>query len=941
MTPEQWEEVGRIFDAAAALRPEERSSFLDQACGENKAFRREVQALLETEDRAGDFLKGAAMDDVAEVLAKNEPLSLAGKSLGHYELLSLIGTGGMGEVYRAHDVALKREVAVKVLPSSFSQNADRLRRFKQEARAASALNHPNIVTIHEIGEIDSCHFIVSEYIEGETLRQRLMRGRMDFDDVIDVTTQIASGLAAAHTVGVIHRDIKPENVMLRPDGYVKILDFGLAKLSERLDTDPSMVARLKTKTGAVMGTSRYMSPEQARGFAVDGRSDVWSLGVVIYEMVTGRAPFEGDTDSDVLVSILEREPTTLEPSLAGQSRELEKIIKKALRKDREARYQTAAELLTDLKSVRLGHGSWSTAKRLGLLAATLALIVSGLLWFYASRQPAKSALPPMRIVPFTSFPGWEGNPAFSPDGNQIAFDWGGEKGDNSDIYVMLIGSEKPLRLTTDPGADTEPKWSPDGRQIAFIRATESDFAIYTVPALGGSERKLLSLGAKADWGPSSPDLDWSPDGRYIACVEKRSGLDPPNIFLFSPETGERRRLTSPLATSYGDYFPAFSPDSHTLAFSRYSKGLSQDLYLVSVTGGEPRRLTFDNTLLFGSVWSADGREIIFSSTREGGDYGLWRISASGGTPERLAVGVHYVPVASISRRGNRLAYVQWTGDWNIYRIDVSDSTRSTSPPIKLTSSTRLDSNPQYSPDGKRIVFQSDRSGSNEIWMSNSDGSNPVEVTSLNKWAGRPRWSPDGRHIAFELQVEANIDIYVISAEGGPPRPVVTDDSLDGLPNWSADGRWIYFVSDRTGEPQVWKVPAKGGEAIQVTKHRGNLAFESPDGRYVYYVKFSAPGIWRVPVDGGDEVEVLDSFDQSLNGDWAVVNDGIYFINPAAKDGVAIEFLDFRTRKVKQVAALGKVSILDWALAVSPDRRQFLYAQNDNPGGDIMLVENFR
>jgi serine/threonine protein kinase len=235
MTPEQWEGVGRIFDAAAALRPEERSSFLDQACGENEALRREVQALFKIEDRAGDFLNGGALEDAAKVLAKEEPPSLAGKMLGHYEVISLIGTGGMGEVYRAHDVALKREVAVKVLPSSFSHNADRLRRFKQEARAASALNHPNIVTIHEIGEIDSCHFIVSEYNEGETLRPRLTRGRMNFDEVMDVVTQIASGLAAAHAVGVIHRDIKPENVMLRPDGYVKILDFGLAKLSERND----------------------------------------------------------------------------------------------------------------------------------------------------------------------------------------------------------------------------------------------------------------------------------------------------------------------------------------------------------------------------------------------------------------------------------------------------------------------------------------------------------------------------------------------------------------------------------------------------------------------------------------------------------------------------------------------------------------------------------
>src|SRR4030095_17029313 len=391
------------------------------------------------------------------------------------------------------------------------------------------------------------------------------------------------------------------------------------------------------------------------------------------------------------------------------------------------------------------------------------LMIGGPIWFYASRHAAKATLPPMKYVSFTSFPGFEGNPAFSPDGNQIAFDWSGEKNDNPNIYVMLIGSQKPLRLTTDPATDYEPKWSPDGRQIAFIRVSESEFAIYTVPALGGPDRKLLSLGAKADWGGWVPDLDWSPDGKYIASVEKRSGQPPSNIFLFSPETGERRALTSPAAPLLGAFLPAFSPDRRTVAFLSSTSDVSQDLYLVPVTGGEPKRLTFDNVHLNSAAWTADGREIIFSSTREGGDYGLWRISASGTNPERLAVGGHYVPGASVSRQGNRLAYVQWSGDFNIYRIDVSDSTRPTSPPIKLTSSTRLDLNPQYSPNDKRIVFQSDRSGSYEIWVCNSDGANPVQVTSLNKIAGTPRWSHDGQQIAFDLYPDGRGDIYVISS----------------------------------------------------------------------------------------------------------------------------------------------------------------------------------
>lgn len=586
-------------------------------------------------------------------------------------------------------------------------------------------------------------------------------------------------------------------------------------------------------------------------------------------------------------------------------------------------------------------------RRVGsLTAVVLVLTVGGTVWYYIAHRTVEPSLPPMKIVPFTSFLGWEGNPAFSPDGKQIAFDWGGEKNDNFDIYVMLIGSASPpLQLTFGPASDYYPTWSPDGRQLAFIRVSESEIAIYTVPALGGPERKLLSLGPKADWGygidwgGGFPHLDWSADGKYIACEEKRSKQEPFSIFLFSPETGDKRTLTPPGAQNLGDFYPAFSPDSKTLSFARSNSFPSQssEIYIVSVTGGEPRRLTSDNAQILKPTWTANGREIIFSSTRVDGVFSLWRISASGGTPERLAPGGQNY--ATVSRQGNRLAYVAASGGCSIYRIDISDSV-SGNLPIKLTSSTRIDSAPQYSPDGKRIVFQSDRTGSNEIWMCDSDGSNLVQVTFLNGFSGTPRWSPNGQQIAFDSQPGGKGSIYVINAEGGTPRPIVTDDSNNFVPSWSRDGRSIYFASNRTGESQVWKVPAEGGEAVQVTSQGGGLAFESLDGKYVYYRKEYTPGIWRVPVEGGEETQVFGSFKSELFGDWAVVNDGIYFVNPDARDGVAIEFFNFATRQIKQVAGLGKIGIYEHCIAVSPDRRQILYTVLWI-AGDIMLVENFR
>jgi Tol biopolymer transport system component len=587
-------------------------------------------------------------------------------------------------------------------------------------------------------------------------------------------------------------------------------------------------------------------------------------------------------------------------------------------------------------------------KRLVWLTAVALTVSIGLgAWFYFSGLALKPSLPPMKVVPFTSFPGEEYMPSLSPDGNQIAFGWNGEKGKDqgSSIYVKQIGSEKPLRLTFDPANDFGPVWSPDGQRIAFNRFTD-ECAIYIVPSLPGAARKLLTLGPNMVFGGLAT-LAWSPDGKFIAFTYKDPTEEPSKIFLVSPDTSARHTLTSPSAENVGDFNPAFSPDGQSVAFVRKSSVESSDksdIYIVPITGGEPRRLTFDNTSFAGLTWSADGREIIFSSSRAAGVSSLWRIHASGGPAERVAVVGSDFWFPNISRNGNRLTYVQATPeDANIYRIEVSDTRASKNPPTRLIASTRTDSGPQFSPDGRRIAFHSDRSGPLEIWMCDSDGTNLVQLTSLNNRSGSPRWSPDGQQIAFDFYEEGKGgkgDVYAISVEGGLPRPIVTDDSDDHWPSWSADGKWIYFASDRSGDHQVWKVPAQGGEAVQVTRQGGRVPCESPDGRYVYYIKgFGIRGLWRVPVDGGEEVRVLDSFKSELG---VVVNDGIYFINPDAKDGgVAMEFLDFATRKERRVAALGKVNILPFSVAVSPDRRQILYTQNDQTGADIMLVENFR
>ena len=368
MTSQRWQDVDRLFHSALKRPPEERAAFLAKACGTDEAVRQKVEALIAAHEQSGEFLDTPAFEVATSKLPLDRADSLVNRIVGHYKILGALGAGGMGEVYLAQDTRLGRKIALKVLPREFTTDADRVRRFEQEARAASALSHPNVCVIHEIGDTeDGRRFITMEYIEGTTLRQQLAQKRLTLMEALDFAIQIASGLAVAHAAGIVHRDIKPENVMLRDDGLVKVLDFGLAKLTQQTtetDTEALMRSMVNTGSGMIIGTVAYMSPDQARGLAVDLRTDIWSLGVLLYEMIAGRAPFVGATPSDMLVSILEREPPTIAGDTLEVPAELERIVQMALRKDREERYRTAEDFLVDLKSLQHELGIEAGVERL-------------------------------------------------------------------------------------------------------------------------------------------------------------------------------------------------------------------------------------------------------------------------------------------------------------------------------------------------------------------------------------------------------------------------------------------------------------------------------------------------------------------------------------------------------------------------------------------------
>jgi len=880
---------------------------------------------------------------------------MIGKTLGHYQITEKLGEGGMGVVYKARDTHLDRFAAIKVLPPEKVSDPERKRRFIQEAKAASALNHPNIITIHDIDQADGIDFIAMEYVAGKTLDELIPRKGMRLSLALRYAVQIADALARAHGAGIIHRDLKPSNVMVDEHGLVKVLDFGLAKLTEAVGPEAETAAT-RTGEGTVLGTAAYMSPEQAEGKHIDTRSDIFSFGSMLYEMLTGQRAFRGDTRVSTIASILREEPKPISQVADGIPRDAEKIVRRCLRKDPEHRFQVMADLRVALEELKeeSDSGALETEgaikpkqrRRLVWVAdvvAGLAIAAVGV-WLVRSRIGTHEA--PLTAVPLTSYAGSEYGASFSPDGNQVAFAWNGEKEDNWDIYVKLIGSEPPMRLTTNKADEGWPAWSPDGRQIAFCRDLGAGkSAVVLISALGGPERILTErYYSFSNFIVGGPFLSWSPDGRALAVVEQKDPDTGSNLVLYMMETGEKYPLTKTTKPLPSDNCPAFSPDGRTLAFCRWFSYAIGDLYSLNLSGdlepvGEPRRLTFQNSssLSSGAVWVSDGSALVCAS---GGN--LWRVAASGSSqPQKLASigGDAYMP--AVSHRASRLAYAHLALDINIWRIEISSPQGKANPPTKLVSSTRSEMDQQYSPDGKKIAFDSDRSGTQEIWVCDADGSNAIQLTHFGKGAAyEPRWSPDGSRLTFASQIEGHTEVYVINASGGSPRRLTTSSGSEN-PSWSKDGRWIYFSSL---ENVIQKIPADGGPVVIVNKDTPGFApVESPDGKFVYFNRNGADAsswiLLRAPVEGGESRQVIGSI-MIGPSTYALEDDGIYFIpSPDPAEGYSIRFLHLGTGKIQTLAGLGKQPC--FGFTVSPDHRWALYTQLDQLGSDLMLVENFR
>ncbi len=673
---------------------------------------------------------------------------MIGHTISHYKITEKLGEGGMGVVYKAEDTKLGRPVALKFLRSDAVEDADAKARFLREARAAAALDHPNVCTVYEIDEVDGQTFLSMAYIEGETVREKTKARPLKIEQALDIAIQTAQGLQAAHEKEIVHRDIKSANLIVTTKGQVKVMDFGLAQLAER--------SKL-TKSTMILGTPAYMSPEQAQREPIDRRTDIWSLGVVVYEMVTGKLPFEGEREEAVAYAIVHEEPEAITAQRVDVPVEFDRIVGKAMAKDCAERYPHVEDLLVDLRALRRQAESATAARPAPtptlrsqrtpwLLAAAVvlvALVVAAGAWLGLFESEKTLTEEPLRAVPFTAYLGEELYPDFSPDGDQVVFSWDGETQDNSDIYVKGFGSDTPVRLTSHAAMDLFPAWSPDGRWIAFQRWEDAQGSLLLIPSIGGPERKVTDLNIGI--GVSGSKMAWLPDSTGLIVADGR----PSSILLVSIETGERRELVAARDALHIGRRMVLSPDGRTLAFNAgeahttwvHLLDLGADFQPIAPPRGIGRARSGATLPV---AWSPDGNSLIVQPSQDGTG-GLGRLSLA--APDRiqpLAFAGPRTDWAAVSPGTGRIVFARSQEDWNLGVLRKSSTEPDGWQFGSFPSTTRDEGGPQFSPDGKQLVFESDRRGNFGIWISEADGSNARELRVADGvFSGMPRWSPDG------------------------------------------------------------------------------------------------------------------------------------------------------------------------------------------------------
>jgi Tol biopolymer transport system component len=950
--PERWQQVERVYHTARERNAEERAAFLTEACAGDEVLRREVESLLVYEEQAENFIESPALEAAAELMAEEQGTAVvAGQMINHYKIISRLGAGGMGEVYLASDTRLGRKVALKLLPAAFSKDKDRLRRLNQEAHAAGMLNHPNILTIYDIGRHEGAPYIVSELLTGGTLRERLRETLLPLARVVDYAHQIARGLAAAHEKGIVHRDLKPENLFVTKDGRVKILDFGLVKLKATpagLDTSAS-TQPLNTAPGMVMGTVGYMSPEQARGEEVDHRADIFAFGAILYEMLAGRRAFQGDSTVEVLNAILKEEPPEISEPKRPVPFELTRVVQHCLEKNPADRFQSMTDVAFYLDALpAAADRETSAAERaqprslarrwMPVAAVGIALATVIAIWQVRRSDEAwENPLANAHIERVTDFQGTETDAAISPDGKFIVFL--SDREGPFDAWVNQVGSGAFVNLTKGRFSELAHEevrtvgFSADGSHV-WLRVSQKDSTgkdthdIWLTPTVSGTLRPFLEKAVHAAW---------SPDGRRIVYhlaapgdptfVIDRDGGNPKQIFIEKPGAHCHHHI--------------WSPDSRYIYFVRGFPPNELDVWRIPAEGGEPERLTRHNSKV-GYPALLDDRTLIYSATAEDGSgFWLYAMDVERRVPHRVTFGVdQYVSVsAAVGPDGRATRLVAsvanpvgelWTLPISSQMVDESEVRHF---PLPVTRAIAPRFGAQY------VVFLSSKGGTQSLWKTQDGETVELWRSSEGGVVASPAVSPDGRRICFSIRRQGRNGLYLMNADGTNARPLAASLDVRDAPSWSPDGKFIAVAADEGDGSRLFKVPVDGAAPVRLVDSLSRLPVWSPDGSLILYAAPS-PG-----ANHAVKAVTPDKQPHPLPELWVLRGGDRFRFLPDSKQLVALfgDYLhqnfwlvDLETGRRRQLSNM-KPGYSIGSFDVSPDGRQIIF-DRVRQNSDIVLID---
>ncbi|HJQ23087.1 MAG TPA: protein kinase [Blastocatellia bacterium] len=916
--------------------------------------------MLASDEQGYSLLEGNAFEAAAGLLAEDQAELADGETVDHYQVLRLLGVGGMGQVYLAEDTRLSRKVALKLLPARTTQSPSRLRRFRQEARAASALNHPNILTIHDILEVGGRHLIVTEYIDGEALRQRLEQARLSTEQALDVAIQVASALSAAHQAGIIHRDIKPENIMLRRDGLVKVLDFGLAKLVEGQDPASEMTdsaagesaaqtgGMTTTESGLLMGTVPYMSPEQLGGQPVDAGTDIYSLGVVIYEMVTGRLPFKAEGRSALSDSILKDDP----PPLSGDGIRLQGIVDQALRKQREERYLTAGELLADLKALKQTLDAKPTAateasrarQRRALAALALVVMVIAAVIFFAFSHRPRQAFQHIKLIRLTTF-GKVWGTAISPDGKHVAYFK--DEGSKLSLWVKEVGSttETLLVAADNIKAGGGITFSRDNQFIYFgaTPGIQVPGSYYRIPVGGGTAVAMPNL-------PDRSPINFSPDGKRIAYWRNDFANGVTSILIANEDgTGERELVRRQAPNYFSSSILSWSVDSKMIAcIGVFASDGYPSVVAVNVEDGTEKRLTPQRwNSIQALAWLPDMSGLIMTAADVTSlDSQLWHLAYPSGEARKITNDLNRYDIISLTADGSAVVAAQEDRQFRIWTAPVKQDgvsadgsagfsvDMSLAREISANISNAARSGLCWTPDG-RVVYSSLENGYCDLWIVNADGSNRRQLTNDPHIDNEPAVSPDSRYVVFTSQREGSEHIWIVGTDGENLWQL-THGRVERNPVFSPDGKWVYYTSWETGKATVWRIPSEGGEAEQVVEATSSTPHFSPDG-HLFIFRTGSGGVSIMRTEGGPPIKTFENLRDASIIRWTPDGKALSFL--AYRDGSdAIWVMPLDTGKQQKLINFKPDSM--WFYEWSSDGKQLAFARGTLTR-DVVLINDVK